>query len=116
MHPVRKEERLLQADATYVVVGGTSGIGLDIASWMPQKGARHLVLVSRSGAATEAAKKSIQELTKEGITVEVCCCDISSKQDVDGKLAPLLARMPPVRGVIYGAMVLRVRIIWVRFE
>lgn len=52
---MRKEEKLLRADATYIVVGGTSGIGLDIASWMPQKGARHLVLVSRSGAATEMA-------------------------------------------------------------
>ncbi|KAJ5578008.1 uncharacterized protein N7459_006972 [Penicillium hispanicum] len=107
VHPARKEEKLLRADATYVVVGGTNGIGLDIASWMPQKGARHLVLVSRSGAATELAQKTINDLTSDGVMVEVCPCDISSEQNVEDSLAPLLRRMPPVRGVVYGAMVLR---------
>ncbi|KAJ6121602.1 hypothetical protein N7512_004067 [Penicillium capsulatum] len=107
VHPARKEENLLKHDATYIIVGGTSGIGLDLASWMPQKGARHLVLVSRSGAATEKAQKTIQELTSMGVTVEVCRCDISSQQSVEQALAPLIAEMPPARGVVYGAMVLR---------
>lgn len=66
------------------------------------------MLVSRSGAATEKAQNTIQELTSKGITVEVCKCDISSKQSVEQSLASVLARMPPVRGVVYGAMVLRV--------
>lgn len=108
VHPARKEENLLKHDATYIIVGGTSGIGLDIASWMPQKGARHLVLVSRSGAATEKAQQTIKELTSKGVTVEVCRCDISSQQSVEQSLAPLLAQMPTARGVVYGAMVLRV--------
>lgn len=89
-------------------MGGTSGIGLDIASWMPQKGARHIVLVSRSGAATEMAQKTIYDLTQQGVTVEVCRCDISSQDSVEQNLSPLLSKLPPVRGVVYGAMVLRV--------
>ncbi|KAJ5082272.1 hypothetical protein N7532_011315 [Penicillium argentinense] len=107
VHPARKEEKLLSPDATYVVVGGTSGIGLDIASWMPQKGARHIVLVSRSGASTELAQKTIHDLIQDGVTVEVCRCDVSSKESVEQNLAPPLTRLPPVKGVVYGAMVLR---------
>ncbi|KAJ5832327.1 hypothetical protein N7474_000638 [Penicillium riverlandense] len=107
VYPPRKEEALLRPDASYVVVGGTGGIGLDLASWLPQKGARHLVLVSRSGASTEMAKKAVEDLTHAGVTVDVCRCDIANQQSVDQKLAPLLSRSPPVGGVIYGAMVLR---------
>ncbi|KAJ5091765.1 hypothetical protein NUU61_006635 [Penicillium alfredii] len=107
VHPARKEEKLLRPDASYIVVGGTGGIGLDIASWMPQKGAKHLVLVSRSGASTEKAQQTVQDLKSEGVTVEVCRCDVSNQQSVEQNLAPLLSRMPPVRGVVYGAMVLR---------
>ncbi|KAJ5314084.1 uncharacterized protein N7443_000968 [Penicillium atrosanguineum] len=107
VHPARKEEKLLSPDATYIIVGGTSGIGLDIASWMPSKGAKHLVLVSRSGASTELAQKTIHELTQNGATVEICRSDISSQESVEQALGPILTRMPPVRGVVYGAMVLR---------
>ncbi|KAJ5904404.1 hypothetical protein N7504_006787 [Penicillium tannophilum] len=107
VHPARKEEKLLRADGTYIVVGGTSGIGLDLASWMPQKGAKHIVLASRSGASTEAAQQTIQDLTRQGVIVEVCRCDISNPQSVEQNMVPLLSRLPPVRGVVYGAMVLR---------
>lgn len=89
-------------------MGGTSGIGLNIASWMPQKGARHIVLVSRSGAATELAQTTIHGLKQQGVTVDICRCDISSQQSVEQNLSPLLSTLPPTRGVVYGAMVLRV--------
>ncbi|KAJ5902202.1 hypothetical protein N7495_002730 [Penicillium taxi] len=107
VYPARKNEMLLNPDGTYIVVGGTSGIGLDLASWMPQKGAQRLVLVSRSGAATEIAQKTILDLISKGIEVQICRCDISSAQNVEQNLIPVLNRMPPVRGVIFGAMVLR---------
>ncbi|CAI7628316.1 unnamed protein product [Penicillium bialowiezense] len=107
VHPARRDENLLQANASYVIVGGTGGIGLDIAGWLPEKGAKNLVLVSRSGASTENAKKAIEDLKSKGINVEVCCCDVADKQSVEQNLVPLLSRLPPARGVVYGAMVLR---------
>lgn len=108
VHPARRDENLLRTDASYVIVGGTSGIGLDIASWFPEKGAKNIILVSRSGVKTEIAKQTVQDLTRQGVNVEVCRCDVADKQSVEQNLVPLLARMPPVRGVVYGAMVLRV--------
>jgi short-subunit dehydrogenase len=91
-----------------VIVGGTGGIGLDIASWLPEKGAKNLILVSRSGIKTEKAEQTIRDLSRQGVHVEVCRCDVADKQSVEQNLVPVLARMPPARGVVYGAMVLRV--------
>lgn len=108
VHPARRDENLLRADASYVIVGGTGGIGLDIASWLPEKGANNIILVSRSGVKTEKAEQTIQDLVRQGVNVQVCRCDVADKQSVEQNLVPLLARMPPARGVVYGAMVLRV--------
>ncbi|KGO67796.1 Acyl transferase/acyl hydrolase/lysophospholipase [Penicillium italicum] len=107
VHPARKDENLLRADASYIIVGGTGGIGLDIASWLPEKGAKNIILVSRSGPKTEKAEQTIEDLARQGINVEVCRCDVADKQSVEQNLVPLLARMPPARGVVFGAMVLR---------
>ncbi|KAJ5185393.1 Acyl transferase/acyl hydrolase/lysophospholipase [Penicillium cf. griseofulvum] len=107
VHPARRDDNLLRPDASYVIVGGTGGIGLDIASWLPEKGAKNLILVSRGGIKTEKAEQTIRDLSRQGVNVEVCRCDVADKQSVDQNLVPLLARMPPTRGVVYGAMVLR---------
>ncbi|KAJ5494215.1 Acyl transferase/acyl hydrolase/lysophospholipase [Penicillium fimorum] len=107
VHPARRDENLLRADASYVIVGGTGGIGLDIASWLPDKGAKNLVLVSRGGIKTEKAQQTIRDLISQGVNVEICRCDVADKQSVEQNLVPLLARMPTARGVVYGAMVLR---------
>ena len=39
----------LDGNATYLVTGGTSGLGLTTANWLVEKGARHLAIVSRNG-------------------------------------------------------------------
>ncbi|XP_044719870.1 KR domain-containing protein [Hirsutella rhossiliensis] len=107
VHPPRKPVHPLRPDATYIVVGGTGGIGLDIASWLPQQGARRLVLVSRSGASTQQARQAMRDLTGKGVAVHVCRCDVSDAANVQEKLIPLLDQVPPVYGVVFGAMVLR---------
>ncbi|KAE8149878.1 hypothetical protein BDV25DRAFT_140396 [Aspergillus avenaceus] len=107
VHPVRKSRNLLNPDASYVVVGGTGGIGLDLASWFSQNGARNIILISRSGVKSASALQTIQEMTDNGVRVHVCRCDISNLEAVEAQLEPILQGVPPVRGVIYGAMVLR---------
>lgn len=109
VHPARRpDEKLLPPDASYIIVGGTRGIGLDIASWLPQKGARNIILISRSGAADSNTTEAIQKLRDQGVAVSICQCDVGVGQDVIRALKPALESMPRVRGVIYGAMVLRV--------
>jgi NADP-dependent 3-hydroxy acid dehydrogenase YdfG len=78
-----------------------------MARWMVTKGAHNLVLISRSGA-TGKVKELMDELTALGANVLVRSCDVADKKSVDSLLSNELGNMPPVRGVVHGAMVLRV--------
>ena len=40
---------MVRADATYLITGGLGGLGLALARGLVERGARHLVLVGRSG-------------------------------------------------------------------
>jgi soluble P-type ATPase len=79
-----------------------------MARWMVAKGARNLVLISRSGSATGKVKELVDELTALGANIFVRSCDVASKGSVENLLSNELGNMPKVRGVVHGAMVLRV--------
>ena len=99
---------LLKADATYVLVGGTGGLGRSMARWMSKRGAKHIVLVSRTGSATGEVKALIDDLAAEtGTSVYVRQCDVVDRKSVDELLAVGLSGLPPVRGIVHGTMVLR---------
>jgi len=95
-----------RADATYLVVGGLGGFGLATAGWMVSQGARHLVLMGRSGAATPEAGEAIRFLELAGAQVVVAAADVSCEDQVARVLVEIRASMPPLRGIIHAAMVL----------
>src|SRR5262249_18457862 len=43
-----------RTDGTYLITGGLGGLGISFAEWMVGRGARHLVLVGRSGPSADA--------------------------------------------------------------
>ncbi|KAF2965402.1 hypothetical protein GQX73_g8174 [Xylaria multiplex] len=94
-----------KSDATYVIVGGLGGLGRAISKWMVDKGARNLMLLSRSGAASPAAAKLITELRERGATVAAPKCDAASAVSLAATLADCAA-MPPIKGCINAAMAL----------
>lgn len=96
---------LFRADATYLVTGGLGGLGLAVARWMVDNGARNLVLVGRSGTSREAARRAVDEL--RGLArVEVGAVDVAVEGEVVALLARIDATMPPLKGIVHGAMVL----------
>ncbi|KAL8382408.1 hypothetical protein RB595_006274 [Gaeumannomyces hyphopodioides] len=98
--------RLLRADATYVLIGGTGGLGRSMARWMVGNGAQHIALVSRSGSARGKLRELIQALEELGAEVVVHKCNVVSRDEVDDLLKNGLRGMPAVRGVVHGTMVL----------
>jgi phthiocerol/phenolphthiocerol synthesis type-I polyketide synthase C len=96
----------ITAQGTHVVTGGLGGFGLATAKWLVERGARHLVLIGRSGAATEEAKSVVQEFAARGVTVVADPCDVADLRAVEKLFAKLRATMPDVVGVIHAAMVL----------
>ncbi|TSC24498.1 type I polyketide synthase [Corallococcus sp. Z5C101001] len=97
---------VFNARASYLITGGLGGIGLAVAAWMVRQGARHLVLMGRSGSASSTAREAVESLELAGAQVLVFPGDVSRPEDVTGVLAALKARFPPLRGVVHAAAVL----------
>jgi NAD(P)-dependent dehydrogenase (short-subunit alcohol dehydrogenase family) len=95
----------LHADGTYLITGGLGGLGLQVAQWLAQQGARHIALMGRSGANSQAAEP-LQALERCGARVVVLRGDVSRAEDVERALADIRRDMPPLRGVIHAAGVL----------
>lgn len=98
---------VLSADVSYLLIGGTGGLGRSIARWMSSKGARNIVLVSRSASINTKVQALIDELAAHGTTISVKPCDVSDMKSVNNLINQELKGLPPVRGVVHGAMVLR---------
>ncbi|RDW93799.1 type I polyketide synthase [Aspergillus mulundensis] len=94
------------ANATYVIAGGLGGIGRATARWMANRGAKNLLLLSRSRPNTEA-QQVIEAMENDGVHVEVRACDISDFERLKVVLEDIGRTMPPIKGCIQSAMVLR---------
>jgi len=106
--PSSRQNKLLRSNATYILIGGTGGLGRSMARWMVSKGAKNIVLVSRSGSATGKVKELVDELALSGVNIVVRQCDIVNINSVENLIANELVGMPEIRGVVHGAMVLHV--------
>ncbi|EGX93678.1 polyketide synthase, putative [Cordyceps militaris CM01] len=90
--------------AAYLLVGGLGGLGCSLAMWMVERGARHLVFLSRSGADRPEAVSLVQNLKAVGANPEVVRCDVTCKAAVASAVGNISARFK-VKGVIHAAMV-----------
>ena len=93
-------------DGTYLVTGGASGFGLSVAEWMSTKGAKNLVLLSRSGTKTEYEVNVIKRMEERGINVIMARGSVCDQADIDRIFAEMKKTMPPLRGIQHAAMVL----------
>ncbi|KAK1140234.1 Type I Iterative Polyketide synthase (PKS) [Aspergillus melleus] len=93
--------------STYVISGGLGGLGRTLARWMVSRGARYLILLSRSGPRNPEAHQLIHELEEQGATVATPQVDVGNLSRLKQVLAELSSSMPPIRGCIQGTMVLR---------
>ena len=75
---------------------------------MVSRGARHLILLSRSGPKTDKARQVIRQLEEQGATVATPMVDVGDLSRLKQVLAELSDTMPPIRGCIQGTLLLRV--------
>lgn len=110
MHVIRSS--IVRSDASYLITGGTGGLDRALAKWLIDMGARHVILVSRSGGDSTPGSPLDQTITwanEHGARVHTAACDVSDVLQLESLLRELEAQsLPPVAGVIHGAMVLKV--------
>ena len=95
----------IRRDGAYLVTGGLSGLGLEIARWLGESGAGRLVLVGRRGQ-TEASRPVLESLRAAGCDVQVAALDVSDEAALGSLLAGLRRDARPLRGVIHCAAVM----------
>ena len=96
----------LDASASYLLAGGLGGLGRSIARWLVNHGAKNLIFISRSGAASPEARALIDSLDSSNIRTCILRCDISDSLEVSDLLSTTLQTFPPIKGVIQGTMTL----------
>ena len=102
----QSQRPVVHEDAAYLITGGLGALGIHVARWLVEQGARHLVLTGRSGAVSPTAAEAVKELEESGATVRVVKCDVSRREELSEALATVKRSMPPLRGVVHAAGVL----------
>jgi phthiocerol/phenolphthiocerol synthesis type-I polyketide synthase A len=114
--PVREPLRC-RPDAAYLVTGGMGALGLLIAGWLADRGARRLILAGRTplpprrdwdSAETDAGTRhkiaAIRALESRGVSVDAVALDVGSQDAVQALLAKRDADgAPAIRGVVHAA-------------
>ena len=93
-----------------MIAGGLGGLGRSAARWMAGRGARNLILLSRSGPKATAALELLDELRDSGVRVETPLCDVSSAESLSAILKQY-KELPPIKGCLQSTMVLKVQVI-----
>jgi acyl transferase domain-containing protein/acyl carrier protein len=90
----------LDGNATYLVTGGGGKLGMQAARLLVARGARHLVLVSRSGRVDAA---SLGALQVAGATVRVAAVDVADTASMSRVFEPFGGTEPPLKGIVHAA-------------
>lgn len=100
---------------TYLITGGLGALGLLVARWLADRGARRLLLTGRRGLPPRAdwdavrdprTRRQIEgvlELEALGVTVRVLAMDITDPDQVTAALDPSGHGLPPIRGIVHAA-------------
>ncbi|KAL0930068.1 polyketide synthase [Colletotrichum truncatum] len=104
--PIRPatQKLILRADASYVIVGGLKGLCGSLAIHLARHGAKHIIVVSRSGTADVASQKAVKNCLAYGCEVVEAKGDVA---DIVFLREVFNEASPRVAGIIQGAMVLR---------
>jgi phthiocerol/phenolphthiocerol synthesis type-I polyketide synthase C len=100
----------VDAEGAHLVIGGTSGFGLATAEWLAERGARHLVLASRSGQLADGATARVEALRRSGVEVRTVALDVTDAGALQRGVKNIAGHRP-LKGIVHAAMVLDDRLI-----
>ncbi|MFZ5894826.1 MAG: SDR family NAD(P)-dependent oxidoreductase [Myxococcota bacterium] len=90
--------------ATYLITGGLGDLGLLVARWMIERGARHLLLLSRRECGAEEQAK-LRELERIGGQPRFVRADVSNFEQLAAAIQKIDTALP-LKGVVHAAGVL----------
>ncbi len=116
---MKSEAIHFDANASYLISGGLGGLGLNVAAWMADNGARHLTLLSRSslpargtwhslpaGSDVRRRVDGIQALEARDVQVNVCSGDVGNLEEMASLFARFGNELPQLKGIVHAAAAL----------
>ncbi|MER6434102.1 type I polyketide synthase [Streptomyces sp900105245] len=106
---------LCRPDGTYLITGGLGGVGMEVAHWLVERGARRLILLGRTGlphretwdtvhdASLRAKIDAIRELEDAGASIAVMKADVGDPDQMRAVFHDLRTNYPPLRGIMHAA-------------
>jgi len=92
----------VREDASYLITGGLAGLGLLVARWMVDRGARRLVLMGRSEASADA-RQVIAAMEAAGASIAIVRGDVSVAADVQRAVDAASSSGAALRGIVHSA-------------
>ncbi|MDP8242494.1 MAG: SDR family NAD(P)-dependent oxidoreductase [Candidatus Hinthialibacter antarcticus] len=115
----KPNEIIIRDDAAYVITGGLGGLGLLIAEWLLERGAKRIVLLGRNAPRQDAQQK-IDQWNRDGAKVKWQACDVADEAQIKLVLQAAQENGCALKGVIHAAGALDdgmlLRQTWDRFE
>ena len=106
----------IRNDGSYLITGGLGAIGLKVASWLAAHGARHLVLLGRTGLPDLASVEqlapgsderkrleAIRALEESGVQVRVVKADVSNLNQMTRVFEDIAGSGYPLCGILHAA-------------
>ena len=106
----------IHADRAYLITGGLGSLGLRAATWLAEKGAKHLALLSRrkfperseweklpQDSAWQEAIATLRRLDEAGVQWQIYSVEVSDAERMAEVFATMRETLPPLAGVIHAA-------------
>ena len=108
---------VIKQDGCYLITGGLGALGLQVANWLVEEGAKNLILVGRSKP-NQDAKQQIDKLKQQGVTVDLVNADITDYDALQNIVETFYETS--LRGIIHAAGILDDGLLktmsWERFQ
>jgi acyl transferase domain-containing protein/acyl-CoA synthetase (AMP-forming)/AMP-acid ligase II/surfactin synthase thioesterase subunit/nucleoside-diphosphate-sugar epimerase len=92
----------LKPEATYLITGGTGGIGLELAKYLITKGAVHLALTSRRKP-SKAMNQWMEEQNAQGVLITHYTADVANLEDMRSLFIAIAKSKYPLKGIFHAA-------------
>lgn len=96
----------MHPEKSYVIVGGLGGFGLELTNWLVSRGAKYIVLTSRSGIKTGYQSLMVRRWEERGVKVLVDTSDVTTAKGCQ-QLLENANKLALVGGIFNLAAVLR---------
>ncbi|KAI0474774.1 reducing type I polyketide synthase [Xylaria cf. heliscus] len=106
--PPPRSRAILHPEATYMIIGGLTGIGASVAKLLLDRKAKNLLLVSRNATSRRGVTAVTNEFAAVGCRVVVKDCDVGDMSALKSLVEECnKAGMPAIKGIVHGGMVLK---------